>query len=173
MRRWMLRAPFRAGAVVGGVPFAVGFALFLRIGADASWLEALVAGVVGGLLVGAATGGFVVWQQRELRQDFGDDYEEFASLPLFGRRTALERSRPEIREATARSLLRSKEKALRSRRWAVPLAVALLGLEVWMALTRAPHFWLFAAVFVGLLAAQFALPGWIDREVARLRRPRP
>ena len=171
VRRWPAGAPSWFYALVSGGLFGTAMALFLHVREDPGWAEALIAGGLSGGFSGVVTGLFVARQRRELREAAGDEYEELVGLPVSGRRRALER-RPELREAAARTLLRSREKLLRTRRWVVPSAVAFLVLEAWIALTRSPWLWAAVVLFAGILAAQFALPGWIDREVARLRAPR-
>ena len=174
VRRWIAQAPWWFHASLSGGLFWALMALYLRIGRDRDWAEAVVTSSPGGIFFGVVMGTVAVRQQRELRRAAGDaEYEQLAGLPLFGRRSALA-ARPDLREATARAQLHMKDRVIRQRRWAVPFFVVMAAVGVWLALTRSPWHWLSVVVLSGFLLGHLLLPAWIDRKGARLRDvPRP
>jgi hypothetical protein len=173
MRAWLSKASWWQAGLVHVALFGLFMTLYAGFIQDSSWMAAISGGLLGGLVFGLTMGALTARTTRRARAAMGDEeYAELAALPLFRRKQALA-GRPDLREAAARGLLHQRDQLRQQRRWAVPVGVLLLALELWAALTRSPWFWFAVALFAAALMSQFVMPAVIDRKVRRLRAPGP
>ncbi len=165
-------APAWVVGLVTGLGFAVVNTLIRTLLTDDPWTDTVVVAGLTGVLFGAVMGPVLTRQQRRAWSAAGTA----SSAGLRAAARAAQRGPvpgdPELREAARRLALHQRDVLLRQRRWAAPLFSLLVALAVWLAVTGAPAYWLFAAGFA-LLAAwtSVVLPRRLARRADLLTAP--
>lgn len=171
MRAWLIRAPWWLLALVTGGFFGFLGVLSNRFIDGESWGEALVMGLLGGVVFGVLMGLFLARMNLRFRETAGEDHVDRLSRIGWRGWRAKVGDDPELRAAARRVTLLQRDHLLRQRRWAVPFFVFMIGLAVWLAVVRSPWHWLSALLFAGILVGHLLMPRSLERRAEELREP--
>jgi hypothetical protein len=72
VRKWLLTTPWWALALLTGAFYSIGTTVAGKFRGDESWTEAVVSGVLGGVVFGAAMGPLAARMNRRFREAAGD-----------------------------------------------------------------------------------------------------
>jgi Flp pilus assembly protein TadB len=171
MGNWLLRAPWWVLSLVSGGLFGVLMALFGALFQDERWPVAVVGGVLAGIVFGAVMGPLLARQNRRWQESIGSSSADDLRRARRVARGGPVPADPEQRALAHRLVTTQLGELRRRRRFAVAVFAIFLVLEVVMAVTRSPWFWLAAAFFAGMLALVLLYPRRLERRAAELAPP--
>jgi hypothetical protein len=164
VRAYLLSAPRWVLALVQGVFFGAGMTVFSLVTTDRHWVGAVAGGAVGGVLFGAVMAPIAHRQNRGVREASGltaADQQRAAVRASMRGPIPLE---PDIREAAHRIALQQRRELLSKRTFSVVTFAAITTLNVFLAITASPWWWLTVLFFVSLSSWQL---WWLPRHLAR------
>jgi hypothetical protein len=171
VRAWLIRAPWWVLSLVTGGFFGLLQVLDHRVRQGESWGEALVVGLLGGLFFGALMGPILARVNRRYREAAGEhNVDRLSRLGWRGWRAKVSDD-PELREAARRVTLLQRDQLLRQRRWAIPVFVVVIAMDVWLAFASSPWWLLAAVVPAAILVGNLVMPGRLERRAEELRDP--
>jgi hypothetical protein len=167
----MIRAPWWALSLVAFAWFGLFSVLNYRFLQGAGWGEAVVAGLLSGLVFGLITGPVFARINRRYRESVGEEnVDRLVRLGWRGWRAKVGDD-AELRAAARRATLLQREQLLRQRRWGIPFLVLMIGLDIWLALTASLWWLLAGALFAGMLVLHLVMPARLERRAEELRDP--
>lgn len=135
-----------------GVPLTVGVALLMHFWRHEPWPEALVTGVVTGILCGFVVALFSTRQMSATRELYDSaDSDEARQVLLRGSLRGPVPADPEARAVLARQVEQQLERMERRRVTGPVLSLVLAAGTAWLALERSPWWWAAVVVFVVLI----------------------
>ena len=168
MRTYLADAPRWVLGVVTGVPFGAATGVYTTIDEPTSWTEAIVAGLIVGVIFGAAMAYSLDQRRREVRAAAG---ELPANKVKVARRAAHRGpvpTDPEIRAAARRIAIQLLDRFFRGRKLSIAVMALVVVFGVGMALTGSPWRLLYALGAVTALINQRYWPIRIRRRIALL-----
>jgi hypothetical protein len=166
MRTDLADAPRWVLGTVTGIPFGAATGVYTTIDEPTSWTEAIVAGLIAGVIFGATMAYSLDQRRREVRAAAGD-------LPAnkFRSRAAARGpvpTDPEIRAAARRIATQQLDRFFRGRKLSIAAMALAVVFGVGMALTGSPWRLLYALGAGALLINQRHWPQRIRRRIALL-----
>ena len=169
MNAWLFRTPWWGQTLVGGLIFGA-LQVVLRLG-DRSWVEAVVAGLLGGALFGLLLAPFLAARNRRVRDALGTDDPDLFRAATLGARGGALPADPSVREAAHRLALLQRDELLRQRRRGAAVFLVLVVVSGGLAVLVSSVFWFIAAVAAVFLAAYLLMPSRLERRAQLLAGP--
>ena len=155
-------------ALLAGVPFGVVMGLFSGWQRGVGWPGAVVGGVVGAVLFGAAMATALGRQQRRVLTGTGDLTREELRTVLRATRRGPAPADPRLGQAVRALAQRQHAEQLRARRVGLVVFPVMVVAYVVLALTGSPWWWLAAAGALALVVLTLTAPARSRRRLAAL-----
>ncbi len=169
MRAYLLSAPRWLLGVIQGLFFGAGMTIFSLVTSDRDWTGAAISGLFGGVVFGCLMAPVAYRQNKAVREASGLVSPGHQRAALRASVRGPIPADPDIREAAHRIAAQQRREVLSKRPFTIVTFVAIGALNVFLAVTQSPSWWVSVILFGSLLGWQLWLPGHLARRQARLR----
>ena len=167
-RAHLLSAPRWLLGLVQGFFFGVGMTVFALFSTDGHWAGAVLGGLFGGVVFGLVMGPIAYRLNKGVREASGSMSPDDQRAALRAAVRGPVPSNPGIREAAARIAAQQQREVRSTSRFSIVTFLAIGALNIFLAVTESPWWWLSVTLFASLLSWQLWLPGHLARRGARL-----